>query len=63
MTETPTCIRIWLRVSWGLSSETSTSRMRLLAAERFSAAVWMLAMAAVSRLPAAPNSARDRDMT
>ena len=44
-----------------VSSATSTSLMRELAAESDSEKAWMLAMALVNRLPLAPRVARESE--
>src|SRR5688572_21516416 len=57
-TETPAWTRICERLIAEVSSATSTSRIRLLPADRFSAAVRMVLDTVLNRLPAAPRVER-----
>src|SRR3990172_944251 len=54
-------MRMWARERREASWATSTSRIRLLAAERFSEAVWIWLMTLVRRLPLAPRFAREAE--
>src|SRR5690606_36131076 len=58
-TETPACDSTWLRDILAVSSATSTSTMRELAAERFRRIVWMLLVATCRRFIALPKLERE----